>query len=537
VVRQCPLPAPASRATAHASSGDDPDCPGALAFHLRLGHSRDIESTSPSFTTRHASTIATGLFVFSLAAAFGTMWMDQTGADAERLLNAPLTTASELLCFGVVGAVLISRRPDLPFGWLLGLGAAADIALVGIGVPSLALAYRGHSGQVLAWGISLGVVQWVPTALEGIINVRFPSGQPSTRLARWLDRCLSYGIAVALVGGYLGNSVMTDLKNPGQPLRNHRFIDGTWVTSVGNATLVLIPLLILLGILAGIGVIVRCLKATGIERAQLQWRAAGVAISLVLFPLSFFTGLTSGAYGALAPLIFVSTLVIPVLRYQLWSGNPLPRRRRVGPVVSRRTLIEAQEEERRRLRRDLHDGLGPLLTGLRLNLDAVQAQFDSNPERAREHLATARQASAEVISDLRGLVYGLRPPALDELGLAGSLRLHLASLVKDSPLTVTVEADESLTLPAAVEVAVYRSASEAVTNVVRHSTARRCRVAVAINGSNVVLTVDDDGRVFDTWHAGVGLTSMRERAVGLGGTFIASSGPDGFQIKMTYPRK
>ncbi len=367
-------------------------------------------------------------------------------------------------------------------------------------MPSLALAYRGNSGQAVAWGISLGVVQWVPTALEGIINVRFPSGQPSTRLARWLDRCLSYGIAVALIGGYLGNSVMTDLKNPGQPLRNHRFIDGTWVTSVGNASLVLIPLLIpLLGDprrhraspQAG-------LKATGTERAQLQWRAAGVAISLVLFPLSFFTGVTSGAYGALAPLVFVSTLMIPVLRYQLWSGNPLPRRRRVGPVVSRRTLIEAQEEERRRLRRDLHDGLGPLLTGLRLNLDAVQAQFDSNPERAREHLATARQASAEVISDLRGLVHGMRPPALDELGLAGSLRLHLASLVKDSPLTVTIEADESLTLPAAVEVAVYRSASEAITNVVRHSTARRCQVAVAVNGSNVVLTIDDDGNVFDT---------------------------------------
>ena len=507
-----------------------------VAFHRRLGHSRDIESTSPSVTTRHASTIATGLFVFSLAAAFATMWMDQAGVEADRLLNAPLTTASELLCFGVVGAVLISRRPDLPFGWLLGLGAAANIALVGIGVPSLALAHRGHTGQVLAWGISLGVVQWVPTALEGIINVRFPSGQPSTRLARWLERCLSYGIAVALIGSYLGNSVMTDLRNRGQPLHNHRFLDGTWVTSVGNASLVLIPLLILLGILAGIGVIVRCLKATGIERAQLQWRAAGAAISLVLFPFSF-AGLTSGAYGALAPLVFVSTLAIPVLRYQLWSGHRPPRRRRVGPVVSRRTLIEAQEEERRRLRRDLHDGLGPLLTGLRLNLDAVQAQFDSNPERAREHLATARQASAEVISDLRGLVYGLRPPALDELGLAGSLRLHLASLVKDSPLTVTIEADESLTLPAAVEVAVYRSASEAVTNVVRHSSARRCLVAIAFNGGDVVLTVADDGRVSDTWHAGVGLTSMRERAVGLGGTFIASSGPDGFQIEMTYPRK
>ena len=140
---------------------------------------------------------------------------------------------------------------------------------------------------------------------------------------------------------------------------------------------------------------------------------------------------------------------------------------------------------------------------------------------------------------LRPARAGLRTEAaaLDELGLAGSLRLHLASLVEDSPLEVTLDADEQLALPAAVEVAVYRSASEAVTNVIRHSTARRCRVAVATSGPDLVLTVDDDGHVSDTWHAGVGLTSMRERAVELGGTFVASSGPSGFHIKVTYPRK
>jgi signal transduction histidine kinase len=471
--------------------------------------------------------------VLSVAAAVGTLWVDRTGADVGQLLNDPLTTVSELLCFGVVGAVLIARRPDLPFGWVLGMGAAADIVLVGIGLPSLALAYRGHDGQLLAWGVGLGVVQWVPTALGGIINVRFPSGRPSSRLGHWLDRALRAGVAVALVGSYLGNSVMRNLD---KPLPSHRFIDGTWVTPVGNAALVVIPLVILLGILAGIGVIVRWRKATGIERRQLQWRAAGVVASLLLFPLGF-SGVVSGVYGAITPLIFVSTLLIPVLRYQLWSGDPVPRRRRVGPLVSRRTLIEAQEEERRRLRRDLHDGLGPLLTGLRLNLDAVQVQLTSDPQKALEHLATAREVSAEVISDLRGLVYGLRPPALDELGLADSLRLHLTSLVKDSPLTVTLDAEERLTPPAAVEVAIYRSASEAVTNVMRHSAAQRCHVAVATSGPSIVLTVDDDGHVLGTWHAGVGLTSMHERAVELGGTFIASSGPSGFHIKVTYPRR
>ena len=89
-------------------------------------------------------------------------------------------------------------------------------------------------------------------------------------------------------------------------------------------------------------------------------------------------------------------------------------------------------------------------------------------------------------------------------------------------------------LPAAVEVAVYRTAAEAVTNVVRHSTARAAAWR-SPERPDVVLTVDDDGHVTDTWHAGVGLTSMRERAVELGGTFVASSGPDGFHVRVTYP--
>lgn len=507
-----------------------------MAFRAPLGHSQIIETSTPRFTTRHASTIAAALLVLSVAAAAAALWVDRAGVAAGRLLNDPLTTVAELICFGIVGSVLIARRPDLPFGWILALGAAADIILVGVGVPSLALAYDGRGGQLAVWGVSLAVLQWVPTAVEGIINVRFPSGRPSGTLGYWLDRALCYGILIGLVGNYLSDSVPTDVDQLGEALAAQRFIDGTWLTPIAHATLVLIPLLILLGILAGIAIIARCFKATGIERKQLQWRAGGVTASLVLFPLAV-SGVLSPGSGAVEPLIFVSTLVIPVLRYQLWSGDPVPRRRRIGPLVSRRTLIEAREEERRRLRRDLHDGLGPMLTGLRLNLDAVQAQLATNPDKALQHLATAREASAEIISDLRVLVYGLRPPALDELGLAGSLRLQLTSLVEDSNLKVTLEADEKLPLPAAVEVAIYRSASEAITNVVGHSTAQHCQVALVANGSHVILTVDDDGPIFDTWSPGVGLTSMRERAVELGGTFIASSGPSGFHIKATYPRK
>ncbi len=504
-----------------------------MALRRLLRHSRCIEPIAPTFSARHASTIAVAVLTVSISAAVATVWIDRTGAAAGRLLNDPLTTTSELLCFGAGGAVLLARRPDLPFGWILALGALGDVVLVGVGVPSLALTDHGHGGELPVWGVGVSVLQWLGVALEGLINVRFPSGRPSGRVGLWLDRALRYGIPLGLIGNYLGDSGTSDLA---PPLRTHRFIDGTWVTPLGNASLVLIPVLILLGLVAGIRVVVRFTRATGIERKQLQWRATGVVMSLALFPLAV-ADLLDGAFVALEPLVLVSTLIVPVFRYQLWQGDPGPRRRRLGPLVSRRTLIEAREEERRRLRRDLHDGLGPLLTGLRLNLDAVQAQLATNPEKALEHLLTARAASADVIDDLRGLVYGLRPPALDELGLAGSLRVHLASLVADSPINLTVETEDDLVVPAAVEVALYRTAAEAVTNVVRHSAGSVCRVSIATDGADVLLTVDDNGGVTDTWHAGVGLTSMRERAIELGGTFSASSGPSGFHVRVVYPRR
>lgn len=489
----------------------------------------------PSLFRRHADAFAAALLVLSIGTAIAVVWIDRAHFVGATLLNDPEATAAELLCFGIVGAVLIARRPDLPFGWLLGLGAVVDILLVGIGVPSLALAHRGRGGELAVWGLNLGVLQWVPTALLGIVNVRFPSGQPSSTLGRWLDRTLRYGIAVGLIANYVGDSVATDVSEALGPMAAHRFIDGTWVTSTGNSASFLVPLLILLGAMAGIGVLVRCFSASGIERKQLQWRAAGAAAALLLFPLAI-SGAMSSSFNAIEPLVFVATLVIPVLRYQLWSGGPVPRRRKVGVLVSRRTLIEAREEERRRLRRELHDGLGPLLTGLRLNLDAAQAQLSSDPEKASQYLTTARQTSAEVISDLRGLVYGLRPPALDELGLGGALHTQLTAITDGSAILLTLKIDATPGLPAAVEVAVYRTATEAVTNVLRHSTARHCCVSLGTTGADVVLNVDDDGRVCDTWHAGVGLTAMLERADELGGSLLASSGPDGFHIQAIYPK-
>ncbi len=199
---------------------------------------------------------------------------------------------------------------------------------------------------------------------------------------------------------------------------------------------------------------------------------------------------------------------------------------------SREQIVAAREEERRRLRRDLHDGLGPALTGISFQADAAGNVLASDPIRAAALLATLRAAAGEAIDDVRRLVYALRPPALDELGLVGALQRH-AEQIGDG---VTVHAPSALpTLTAAVEVAAYRVGVEALTNAVRHSGARRVELQVDAADGELVLTVCDDGRPSAPWTAGVGLASMRERATELGGSVQAGPGTAGGRVALRLP--
>ena len=187
---------------------------------------------------------------------------------------------------------------------------------------------------------------------------------------------------------------------------------------------------------------------------------------------------------------------------------------------SREGLVSAREEERRRIRRDLHDGLGPALAGVALGLDAVSRLADGNEEAATlaQQLRDEVQAS---LADVRRLVEDLRPPALDQLGLVGAVRQQARRLTERDPgLEVGVEASSVGDLPAAVEVAAYRITTEALTNVSRHASARHCRVCISFNGDGVLrLEIEDDGvGLPEQRRIGVGLTAMRERAAELGGT-------------------
>lgn len=205
---------------------------------------------------------------------------------------------------------------------------------------------------------------------------------------------------------------------------------------------------------------------------------------------------------------------------------------------SRERLVTTREEERRRLRRDLHDGLQPALAGVTLGLEAVRNIV--GPESAADQLLDRLKTELETAGgDVRRLVYDLRPPALDVLGLVGALRQQAARFaLSPVALDVEVEAPGDLHgLPAAVEVAAYRICQEALENVRKHAHARNCTVSLAVDDGHLQLEVSDDGVGLAAGNGtGIGLVAMRERAAELGGTLsVASSAGTGTRLRARLP--
>jgi signal transduction histidine kinase len=204
---------------------------------------------------------------------------------------------------------------------------------------------------------------------------------------------------------------------------------------------------------------------------------------------------------------------------------------------SRERLVTAREEERRRLRRDLHDSLGPTLAALALKATTVSDLIPTNP-------AAATQLSNELYADIRAtvgeirrLVYALRPPRLDDLGLIEAIREAARQQSQPDGLQITVEAPERLpALPAAIEVATYRIVQEALANVARHAQAHACTIWLTLGEALQVEITDDGVGLPPEHHSGVGLLSMRERATELGGTcLIAGNAGGGTRVCARLP--
>jgi signal transduction histidine kinase len=194
---------------------------------------------------------------------------------------------------------------------------------------------------------------------------------------------------------------------------------------------------------------------------------------------------------------------------------------------SREELVKSREEERRRLRRDLHDDLGPQLASLKLNLDVARKQVPRDPGAAEALLLELRTQCQATIANIRQLAYDLRPPALDELGLIGAIHEYGRQIESKDGLQIKFESSNDIpTLPAAVEVAAYRITLEALANIIKHSQGSCCQISISMIGKNLQLEICDDGMGLPVEiQPGIGLNSMRERAAELGGTCVIEALP------------
>ncbi len=222
--------------------------------------------------------------------------------------------------------------------------------------------------------------------------------------------------------------------------------------------------------------------------------------------------------------------------------------RRAGPAVwavrlmhdlrrAREQLVFAREEERRLLRRNLHDTIGPTLAALNLRSNALRKQIESDPPAAAQQMDELREQIRSVITDIRRVVYNLRPPALDELGLVSAIREQARQFSVDL-FQVFVDAPESMPpMNAASEVAAYRIVSEGLTNVVRHANARKCWITLAYDHDALRVEILDDGIGMSMdGTMGVGLQSMRQRARELGGRCSFQSAPgQGMLVRASLP--
>lgn len=206
------------------------------------------------------------------------------------------------------------------------------------------------------------------------------------------------------------------------------------------------------------------------------------------------------------------------------------------------SLLRAEEAERRRIARELHDETGQVLTAIRLELGLLARQVEGNAP-AREALDRALDLTRRALETIRATVRGLRPAALDDLGLASAVETLAEEFSARTGVIVDLATREPpADIPPEVEVALYRIFQEALTNVARHADARRVQASITVDADGITLVVQDDGRGFDparparAGESRAGLTGMRERLLGLGGRLDVITAPGrGVRLEARMP--
>ena len=428
----------------------------------------------------------------------------------DRLGSAPLG----LVIFGagalILALVLVLRRPQATAIRLLFVGVCcntADIVAWETGLQPTDLVGRTPFLYAFAIAALANLVFWgCLIHLLAIYPVRASWLARRPANARLIYAVPLVALAVGAVGTRLAGGSLLD-----------------WFDRLGT----------LLGVIvSAMGVVILASVVAGYRRTPAprrpQVRVLAITLGVAALASLLLTSVPIVVLDhPLAPRSAVAVFAIPVIlalalaviRDRLFQVDLL--------ATSRRRIVAAREEERLRLRRDLHDGLGPTLAALGLKVDRARAEAATDPTAVGPLLDEIRTDLRGALAQIRGLSRELRPPGLDALGLADALGQQLATIGGADGPVVEIDAPDLGILAPSVEVAAYRIVIEAVTNAVRHADARHCRVDLARDGATLRIRVADDGRGIEAGPVGVGTRSMYERAAEVGGELLVGRGPDG----------
>jgi signal transduction histidine kinase len=468
--------------------------------------------------------VATGLV--SAGLALGLTDPDGNWIRGEAWVNVPLAVG-----FSTVAAGIWATRPH-PVGVRR---LAVLYTLVGLGASCVLPAYGWARSDVAGAALAAWVSSWVWTLgaapLLGIGLLLYPDGHlPGPR---WWPAA-----AMGLTG--MATLTASAALRPG-PIENHpEFSNAAGLGSreiwdlAGTAGFTLLMLAAALGV-AGLVVKFRRAPAGGDVRGQVGGFSLAGALVVVAAVLPEGAGVTTTLLGVAAVTALPLTIGAAVVRHQLLDqrADVEGLNRRVEDLTtSRRHIVNEREEERVRLRRELHDGLGPSLAAIGLGLRQLEQRTGGGDGGVVRELADEVQRA---VAEVRRICDGLRPAALNELGLADALTESIEPLQRFGPrITVTVE--DLPTLAPAVEVAAFRIVMEAVTNAVRHADAQHVQVRVGYD-HGVTVHVGDDGRGLATDRVpGVGLRGMSDRAEEVGGRLTIRPGsPVGTAVHAWLP--
>ncbi|MDQ3128910.1 MAG: sensor histidine kinase [Chloroflexota bacterium] len=438
---------------------------------------------------------------------------DRVAFPAARIADAPLG----LVTFGtgvlILATALLARRPRSTVLRLLFVGSAANVGdivpwVLGLeptdvaaGSPFLLAFIAATIFNVIFWSTILHILTIYP--VRSPLAIR--------------NRAIVPLMYAAPIGVLVGGAVITWLAGGSVLERVDRL--ASVVGTVASGMLVAILIATIAGYRRASPQVRRSVRFVAITLGF----AAVATLGLLTLPIALRgSPLVDRSTVAILALPVPIAMAVAVLRDRLFQVALLTR--------SRERVVAAREDERRKLRRDLHDGLAPTLAALGLQLDHARQLVREDPAGAEEAIAGIRTQLRAAIADIRRLSRELRPPALDALGLVGAIRQQadgLGSPLGSGPVIIVADVADLPKLSAAVEVAAYRIAVEAMMNAVRHAAAATCRVRIALAGDVLEIEVADDGAGMTGAADGVGTRSMLERAAEVGGDVRVEQGEDG----------